>query len=185
MHASMVATSASAGTATIAIVTSSGMSTTDAKALRPPTVKWRGLTGYTGPEKRKALRHSSLPMLPGTSEAPMTAIDLGSSRRATARLSARCSRPSTESTNDSVSTSGNSTSVNPLSKCFSTGHPARLNTVTIARLSASVSAVKRVMPLERAIDARCSSRIVAMPRPWCPASTMNATSASSRPCQRS
>ena len=52
-----------------------------------------------------------------------------------ARLSARCSRSSTESTNCSVSVSGNSRSVTPLSKWRCTGQPARLNTRSIARLS--------------------------------------------------
>ena len=55
----------------------------------------------------------------------MTAIDRGSNSRAMARLSARCSRPSTESTNSSVSTSAKSSSTTPLSKRRCIGQPAR------------------------------------------------------------
>jgi hypothetical protein len=44
-------------------------------------------------------RHRVSPTESGTSEAPMTAIDDGMSRRAMARESARCSRRSTESMN--------------------------------------------------------------------------------------
>ena len=82
-----------------------------------------------------------------------------------ARESARCSRRSTESRNSSVSSSGKSRSTTPLSKRRSTGQPARLKTASMGRLSASTSAVKRSMPLDRAIVARCSSSRVAMPLP--------------------
>ena len=185
MHWSIVAGSAATGTAMTASHTSSAMAATDGWHGTPSRCVWRGLTANTGTPERCTLRHSSRPIEPCRSEAPMTAIERGSNRRATARLSARCSRLSTESTNCSVSSTENSTSTMPLSKCRLTGHPARLNTASIDRLSARVSAVNRAMPLVRAIAARCSSSSVAMPLPRWSASTMNATSASERPFQRS
>ena len=87
--------------------------------------------------------------------------------------------------NSSVSSSANSSSVTPLSKWRFTGQPARAKTRSIGRFSYSTSAVNRLIPLARAIAARCSSINVAMPRPWWAWSTRNATSASSRPGQRS
>ena len=139
-----------------------------ARRCRPPTVSWRGLTGNTAPvAPAVTCRQSASPTEPGVSLAPTTAIVRGSSRRAMARESARCSRRSTESRNSSVSSSEKSRSTTPLSKRRSTGQPARLNTASIGRLSASTSAVKRVMPLARAIAARCSRSSVAMPLPWC------------------
>ena len=96
----------------------------------------------------------------------MTAIEVGSRSRATARESARCSRRSTESMNSEVSANGKSTSITPDSNRRCTGHPAFENTANIAPLSPSVWAVNRSMPLDRAIAARCSSRRVAMPLPW-------------------
>ena len=79
----------------------------------------------------------------------------------------------------------NTTSTTPLSKARLTGHPARANTESMARFSPSTSAVKRAMPWVRAMAARCSSRIVDSPRPWCSSATVKATSASSLPAHRS
>ena len=66
-----------------------------------------------------------------------------------------------------------------------TGQPALANTVSIARLSASTSAVNRAMPFWRAMVARCSRSSVQNPRPWWASATAKATSASSLPGQRS
>ena len=55
------------------------------------------------------------------------------------------------------------------------------NTPSMRRLWASVSATNRVIPRSRAAAARCSSRAVPIPRPWCSSLTTNATSAESVP----
>ena len=101
-----------------------------------------------GAGRRRAVRHSEPPIVSGSSEAPITAIDVASSRRAIARESARCSRRSTESMNDAVSASEKSTSTTPESKRRCTGQPALANTVSMPRLSPRVWAVKRSIPFD-------------------------------------
>jgi hypothetical protein len=186
MQSSITAGSALAGTAMTASQTSSGIACTVGQLVRPPTFGRFGLTGYTDPvAPADTCRHSVAPIVSGRSDAPTTAIVRGIRIRATARESARCSRRSTESRNSSVSASSKSRSMTPLSNRRWTGQPARLNTASIGWFSASTSAVKRRIPLDRAIAARCSSSSVAMPLPWWRSSTMNAASASSRPVHRS
>ena len=59
------------------------------------------------------------------------------------------------------------------------------NTPSIWRFWASVWPTNRVIPRSRAAAARCSSRTVPIPRPWCSSLTTNATSAESVPGSRS
>ncbi len=81
------------------------------------------------------------------------------------RLSARCSRRSTDSIRCSVGSMSKATSMMPDENRVLTSKPAARNTPSIGRLSGSTSAVKRVIPSSRATAARCSSITVAMPRP--------------------
>ena len=137
-----------AGTATTARLTSPGTSWRRGHERLPPTVSWAGLTGNTATLSADVtLRHTAAPTEPGSSLAPTTAIVRGRRSRAIARESARCSRRSTESRNSAVSSSEKSRSTTPLSKRRSTGQPARLNTASIGRLSASTSAVNRCDPV--------------------------------------
>ncbi len=195
MQSSSVASRAAAGTATTASHTSSGTAATvgqtgsDRAAPSRSTLRIVvrfGLTACTGTlAVRVMLRHSTEPTVSGRSDAPTTAIERGRSSRAIARLSARCSRSASESRYSWVDAIGKSTSMTPLSYVRCNGHPARAKTLSIARFSASTSAVKRSMPFDVAMAARCSSSRVAIPLPWWASSTMKAVSASSRPGQRS
>ena len=166
MQSSTTPGRAAAGTAMTASDTSSGTACTVGQLRWPPTDRRLGLTGWTTPVAAAVTwRHRAPPIESGRSDAPTTAITRGNRMRATALESARCSRRSTESRNSWVSSSAKSRSMTPLSNRRCTGHPARLNTASIGRLSASTSAVNRRIPLDRAIAARCSRSSVAMPLP--------------------
>ena len=167
MQSSTVAGTSAAGTAITARPTSSGIAASEGEVATPSISDRFGLTAYTGHSATAVtFFHSSLPTVPGRSDAPTTATDVGRSSRAIARESARCSRRSTVSMYSSVSSIGKSTSITPESKRRCSGQPALANTASMLRLSLSVCAVNRAMPLWRPTAARCSSNSVAMPRPW-------------------
>ena len=178
---------AAAGTATTAKSTAPGMSSTVGYALTLATCSAPGLTGYTGPANPPAsrLRRAWCPTVSGFRLAPITATDLGVSTRATDAASARCSRASAAARARSVGSISNSTCTMPPSMRVRSANPASRNTLSIWRLWASVSATNRVIPRSRAAAARCSSRTVPIPRPWCSSLTTNATSAESVPGARS
>jgi hypothetical protein len=58
-----------------------------------------------------------------------------------------------------------------------TSNPARSNTVSIAWFEVSTSASKRWIRRSAAIEASCSSILVAVPRRWKSSATANAASA--------
>ncbi|GIU87127.1 MAG: hypothetical protein KatS3mg009_1642 [Acidimicrobiia bacterium] len=117
--------------------------------------------------------------MPARRLAPTTATDPGASSRATDAASACCSRASTAAIDSGVGVIANRTCTVPSANRRSARQPASANTLSMRALPGSVSAENVVMPFERATTARCSSRMVPIPRPCWSSWTVNATSASS------
>ena len=178
--------SAAAGTAMMASQTSSSMSCTAAYGGRPPTVSWRRVDGeHRALAAAVTLRHSASPDRAGLvgraddgdrarQQQAGDGAAVGAMLAALDRVDELLGVLERELEVDDAAVEV------PLDRPPGAGEHR-----SIGRLSASTSAVKRWMPLARAIAARCSSSSVAMPLPWCASSTMNATSASSRPGHRS
>ena len=156
-----------AGTAT---TTSSG---TSGSSPRPratrtdrttPPERWTGLATPWKPASMMLAR-SAPPTLPGSLDAPTTATEAGERIGRSDATAARWSRAAMRSRTCSVGRMSSERTTSPPIPVRRTSNPARLNTLSIGRLSARTSASKRSMPRSAAMAASCSSIRVAVPRP--------------------
>ena len=189
MRAASAATSStsSSGTAT---TTSSGGS---ARSLRLRAARTEcttppfRFTGTAAPWKPPAIRlaNRSPPRLPGSLEAPTTAIEAGARIERSDATTPTWSRFPILSCTASVGWMSKETSSSSKSNLLRTPNPARPKTASIAWLLSMTSASKRAIPCSAPISASCSRIRVATPRPWRSSATVNATSATAGSRSRS
>ena len=165
-HSAITAATASAGTAMMARSGGIGVSPTLAYAWIPPIDAACGIDGQHGAGESAA--HEVVDEFVADRAGRAAGADDGDRaglrmRRIDATTAAR-SRSSMCSSSSADGANGKLTSMTPLSNWLVTLNPAWRKTSIIARLSGSVSASKRSMPLLRATAARCSSITVASPR---------------------
>jgi hypothetical protein len=116
-------------------------------------------------------------MRAGSREAPITTTVRGSSIGRSDSAVARRRRVSAAATPSIDGVSESSTSTQPMADFDRTSNPESRNTSSIAALSKSAVASKRLKPWATAIAASRSSRSVARPLPCHRSSTANAASA--------
>ncbi len=121
-QSSTTSCTASAGTATIATSTSSGMSPTLLYAGSPDTAPAVGFTAYTRPVKSPItrLRTSVWPIVSWRREAPMIATERGLKNLSIEADSARCSRACITPIAVSVASMGKSSWITPSSNSLAT-----------------------------------------------------------------
>ena len=128
-------------------------------------------------KERRRFSSSAAPTEPGRSDAPISATERGSRKRATAEVAATRSRSSNAASASAPSAVGSSTSTTPDRARTEAGNPLSRKTSTMRRLSARTRATKSGMPARRACSATRPRRTVPSPWPCHASATAKATSA--------